>query len=134
MTFPGTCTGELFEEFIIDYLLPLCNPYPQARSVIVMDNASIHHTFQHQLEIACRARGVWLRFLPPYSPDFNPIEESFNDLKSYIRRCYRRKISHFPDYQAFLEWAVIQVGSGAAAEARARAHFRHAGIHGVPDN
>jgi transposase len=93
ITFSGTCNAELFEEFIIDYLLPLCNPYPQPRSVLIMDNASIHHAFADRLETACRAKGVWLRFLPPYSPDFNPIEESFNDLKSYIRRHYRRKIA-----------------------------------------
>jgi transposase len=129
ITFGGTCNAELFEEFIIDHLLPLCNPYPQPRSVIVMDNASIHHTFRDRLETACRAKGVWIRFLPPYSPDFNPIEESYNDLKSYIRRYYRRNIARFDSYQAFLEWAIVQTGSGVAAGSRARAHFRNAGIH-----
>jgi transposase len=68
-----------------------------------MDNAFIYHAFADRLETACRAKGVWLRFLPLYSPDFNPIEESFNDLKSYIQRHYRRKIAQFPSYQAFLE-------------------------------
>jgi transposase len=134
ITFGGTCNAELFEEFIIDNLLPLCNPYPQPRSVLVMDNASIHHTFRDRLETACRAKGVWLRFLPPYSPDFNPIEESFNDLKSYIRRHYRRKMAQFPNYQAFLEWAVVASGSGAGAATRARGHFKNAGIHQVLDN
>jgi transposase len=133
MTFPGTCNATIFEEFIIDHVLPICNPYPRPRSVIVMDNASIHHTFQERLETACRSKGVWIRFLPPYSPDFNPIEESFNDLKAFIRRHYRRKIGQFPSYQAFLEWAIIQCGTGPAAATRARAHFRNAGIHQVPD-
>jgi transposase len=41
-TFYGTCTGEIFEDFIVDQLLPLCNPYPGPRSVIIMDNASVH--------------------------------------------------------------------------------------------
>lgn len=43
-TFYGTCDGEIFESFIIDRLLPLCNPFPGPRSVIVMDNASIHQS------------------------------------------------------------------------------------------
>jgi transposase len=49
-----------------------------------MDNAFVYYVFKERLEIACRARGVWLLFLPLYSPDFNLIKESFNDLKSFI--------------------------------------------------
>jgi transposase len=91
VTFPGTCNSDIFESFIIDELLPKCNPYPLPRSVIVLDNASIHHSYRQRLETACAVHGVWLRYLPPYSPDFNPIEESFSDLKAYIRRWYRQK-------------------------------------------
>jgi transposase len=83
-TFYGTCTGQIFENFIIEQLLPLCNPYPGPRSVIIMDNASVHHSNQDRIIETARRRGVWIRFLPPYSPDFNPIEESFGDLKAYI--------------------------------------------------
>jgi transposase len=99
-----------------------------------MDNASIYHTFWDRLETACKAKEVWLRFLPLYSPDFNPIEESFNDLKSYIRRYYRRKMAQFLNYQAFLEWAVVASGLGAGAATRARGYFKNAGIHQVLDN
>ena len=134
MTFKGTCTGDIFEEFIIEHLLPICSPYPGPRSVIVMDNASVHHSNRVRIEEVARRRGIWVRFLPPYSPDFNPIEESFGDLKAYIRRYYRRERSNFDDYQAFLEWAVREVGTGANARRRARAHFRNAGVQGVPDN
>lgn len=133
-TFYGTCNGQIFEDFIIDQVLPLCNPYPGPRSVIIMDNASIHHASQDLLVETARRQGVWIRFLPPYSPDFNPIEESFSDLKAYIRRHYRRQRSRFNTYQDFLNWAVQEVGSGVAAMRRARAHFRNAGILGVPAN
>jgi transposase len=76
-TFGGTCDAELFRDFILDDLLPLCRPFPYPRSVIVLDNASIHHTFRQEIEEACNRARVVLKFLPPYSPDFNPIEESF---------------------------------------------------------
>jgi transposase len=76
-TFKGTCTGEIFENFIIDELFPLCNPYPGPRSVIIMDNASVYHAIQDRVVEVARRQGVWVRFLLPYSPDFNPIEESF---------------------------------------------------------
>jgi transposase len=134
VTFYGTCTADIFEDFIIDDLLPLCNPYPGPRSVIIMDNASVHQSRQYRIVNACRRRGVWVRFLPPYSPDFNPIEESFGDLKAFIRRYYRRERPNHTNYQGFLEWAIREVGTGTGAARRARAHFRNAGVHGVPDN
>lgn len=133
-TFEGTCTAAIFENFIIDQLLPICNAYPNPRSVIVLDNASVHHKRKDFLKEACMLRGVWLMFLPPYSPDLNPIEESFSVLKAHIRRHYRNERGNFATYQEFLEWAVRGVGTGPLAASRARAHFRHAGIRGVAPN
>ena len=49
-----------------------------------MDNAKIHH-HPKLLEI-CREAGVRVEYLPPYSPDFNPIETSFAILKAWIKR------------------------------------------------
>jgi len=133
-TFLGTCTGPIFEAFIIDHLLPLCNAYPGPKSVLFLDNASVHHAFKITIEAACLRKGVWLRWLPPYSPDFNPIEESFSDMKSFIRRFYRRKRAGFASYQDFLNWVVKEVGTGEAACKRARAHFRNAGIREVAED
>jgi len=70
--------------------------------VIVIDNASVYYMFKEEIEEAYRARGVVLKFLSLYSLDFNPIEESFNDLKAFICCYYRREISQFVDYQDFL--------------------------------
>lgn len=127
-TFTGTCDGDMFEDFLIDELLPLCNAYPAPQSVVILDNASIHHSNIERIQAQFNRRGVLLRFLPLYSPDFNPIEESFGDLKAYIRRHYRRERHKHADYQAFLEWACIKSGTGPEAARRARAHFRNAGI------
>jgi transposase len=98
-TFYGTCTRDLFEGFIIDELLPLYNPYPGPRLVIILDNALVHYSNRGNIKEACRRHGVLVRFLPLYSPDFNPIKESFNNLKAFIRRFYRRERNKYSTYQ-----------------------------------
>jgi len=59
------------------------NPYPGDNSVIVMDNARIHH--DSELVALLEGLGCRIIFLPPYSPDFNPIETAFSTIKSWIR-------------------------------------------------
>jgi transposase len=75
-----------------------------------------------------------VRFFPLYSLDFNPIEESFTDLKAWIRRHYHRERRKYKTYHGFLTWAIQAVGTGRGAAQRARAHFRNAGIPGVPED
>ena len=53
------------------------------RSVVVMDNASIHHV--DRVVSTIQQTGALVRFLPPYSPDLNPIEEVFAKVKSYLK-------------------------------------------------
>lgn len=67
-----------------------------------------------------------LIYLPPYSPDLNPIEEFFAELKSFIKRSWSF-YEEDPDqgFDAFLEWCIDAVG---AKEESARGHFRHAGL------
>jgi transposase len=97
-TFRGTYTGEIFEEFIIEQVLPKCTLYLGPQLVIVIDNASVHYSYLERIKEVARRCGVWVCFLPPYSPNFNLIKESFGDLKAYIRRYYRREISKFDNY------------------------------------
>jgi transposase len=75
-----------------------------------------------------------VRFLPLYSPDFNPIKESFIDLKAWIRRHYHCERRKYETYYGFLAWAIKAVGTGSRAARRARAHFRNASIPGVPED
>jgi hypothetical protein len=56
--------------------LPNMNPYPQDKSILILDNCAIHKT--RALREIVEGSGQVLVFLPPYSPDFNPIEESFS--------------------------------------------------------
>ena len=62
-----------------------------------------------RLKELCDAYGVMLEFLPLYSPDFNPIEATFHDLKAWIRR-NNQLASDYGDFGGFLEYAVSQGG------------------------
>ena len=80
--YQGSTDSTVFEDFI-EQLLPLCGKWPEPKSVLVMDNASIHHT--ERIEQMCRDASVKLVYLPLYSLDFNLIEEFFTKLKAFIK-------------------------------------------------
>ena len=88
----GSVNGERFEEFIKSCLLPTLQPFNgiNAHSVVIMDNASIHHV-DGVTDLMETQAGAWLLFLPPYCPDLNPIEEVF-------RAIMRKNDALFPDY------------------------------------
>lgn len=89
-----------------------------------MDNASFHRS--DRIDQLCAAAGVKLLYLPPYSPDLNPIEEFFAELKAFIKRNWQLygDLLH-QDFRAFLEWYVDTVG---ARESSAAGHFHNAGL------
>src|SRR3954454_14014535 len=60
------------------------NSYPANQSVLVLDNARIHH--ERDLIEYIEAFDGRVKFLPPYSPDFNPIETCFSVIKSFLKR------------------------------------------------
>ena len=59
------------------------NPYPRDNSVIVMDNAKIHHN--HELVVLLEGLGCQIVFLPSYLPDYNLIEIAFSTIKLWIK-------------------------------------------------
>jgi len=75
--------AETFQSFMENYLIPNTNPFPQSRSVIVMDNAPIHKKELTDLLSQFRRRLV---FLPPYCPKLSPIEIVFSKVKKALRR------------------------------------------------
>ena len=85
--FEGTVNGDKFEDFLRNYLVPLLLPFDgtNVRSVVIMDNASIHHIdgVKDVIENQASAR---LLFLPPYSPDLNPLEEVFSQVKKIMKQ------------------------------------------------
>jgi transposase len=79
-----------------------------------------------RIEKMCSEAGVKLVHLPPYSPDLNPIEELFAELKAFIRRNWKF-FEENPEqgFDNFLEWCIDVVG---ARNKSAEGHFRHAGL------
>ena len=75
--------SEHFFNFIRGLLIPQMHPFDgsSSKSVLIMDNCSIHHV----PEVASLLRSVVI-FLPQYSPDYNPIEELFSYIKTFLRR------------------------------------------------
>jgi transposase len=101
--YKGHTTKEFFLQWLLDEVLPKMNPYPGPRSILVMDNASWHH--DGRILAAIRQRGVQEKYLPPYSPDFNPIEAYFGDLKRYLRRQYKHTMSDYDSDEDFAHFA-----------------------------
>ena len=82
----GNVNGEKFERFVRSCLLPVIQPFnwTNPHSVVILDNASIHHvdTISELVEDQAGAR---LLFLPPYSPDLNPLEEVFSKVTGIMK-------------------------------------------------
>jgi transposase len=121
--FKGSTDAQIFEDFI-EQLLRHCNRWPEPKSILVMDNASFHRT--ERIKQICQESGVKLIYLPPYSPDLNPIEEFFAELKQFIKRRWD-EYGQRPNYRfdEFLEWCIRVVGSRVPS---AEGHFRNAGL------
>ena len=83
----GSVNGEKFEAFVTGCLLPILQPFNgvNKHSVVIMDNASIHHV-HGVTNLIENQGGARLLFLPPYSPDLNPIEEVFSQVKAIMKK------------------------------------------------
>jgi transposase len=86
MVLDGPINGDWFEAYVSQILLPTLRP----GDVVLMDNLSSHKRASVQEMI--EAKGARLRFLPPYSPDFNPIEMAFSKLKALLRKVAERTV------------------------------------------
>jgi len=85
-----------------------------------MDNASVY--VNPRIEEVIKAHGCEVRYLPPYSPDFNPIELSFSVLKAWVRRHQDTIWPAFSgNFGAYLRYAVRR----SRCDRFAHEHFRH---------
>ncbi len=83
----GPINRDAFETYIEKVLIPEL----PARAIVVMDNLSSHKG--PKVRQLIEAAGCELHYLPPYSPDFNPIEMAFSKLKALLRKTAERTIS-----------------------------------------
>ena len=79
MTYEETMTSDFFEAWFQKFLLPTLN----TPSVIIMDNARFHR--MGKLELLCEEFGHKLLPLPPYSPEYNPIEKTWAHIKKHLK-------------------------------------------------
>ena len=86
MVLDGPMNGAVFQAYVGQVLVPTLSP----GDIVVMDNLPAHKATA--VRIAIEAAGAWLLYLPPYSPDFNPIENAFARLKAGLRKAAARTI------------------------------------------
>lgn len=79
-------TKEIFETYVETQLAPTLEP----GDVVILDNLPGHKS--EKAAQLLKQRGAWFLFLPPYSPDLNPIEMAFSKLKAHLRRIGARTI------------------------------------------
>jgi transposase len=86
--FDGPIDNATFCAYVEQVLVPTLRP----GDVVVLDNLAAHK--QPEVRAAIEQAGALLRFLPPYSPDFNPIEQAFAKLKAFLGAFRRRTFEH----------------------------------------
>jgi len=113
MTIEAATDGDIFLAYVEQVLCPQLQP----GDVVVMDNLAAHKVAGVRERI--QRRGATVRYLPPYSPDFNPIEKCWSKAKQLLRGTKARSLSA-------LEQAVTQA-LAAVTPHNIQACFRHCG-------
>ena len=90
----GAMTGAAFETYVEQVLAPTLKP----GEIVLMDNLSAHKGTP--VRAAIEARGASLEYLPPYSPDWNPIEKCWSKVKAALRRARPRSLDELLDVLA----------------------------------
>lgn len=84
MVLDGPMNGDIFRAYVEQVLAPTLKP----GDIVLMDNLAAHRV--SGVREAIEAAGATRLFLPPYSPDFNPIEQVFSKLKAWLRKAAAR--------------------------------------------
>jgi transposase len=113
MVVDGAVNGAVFQAYVDQVLVPEL----RRGDVVVMDNLGSHATAGVRQAIA--GAGCRLLFLPPYSPDLNPIEQAFSKLKGLLRQAAERTVDGL--------WAAIGRLLDRFTRRECRNYFRHCG-------
>jgi putative transposase len=115
--FDGPINGESFLLYVQQILVPTLKP----GDIVIMDNLGSHKADAIRKNIA--AAGARLIFLPPYSPDLNPIEQAFAKLKHHLRKAKERTVE--------ATWQRIGLILRTFSPAECRNYFINAGYGSV---
>jgi transposase len=100
---PGLLLDEAIDRVTVDgYIIHRLAPTLQPDQIVVVDNLQVHYS--DRAKAAIEARGAQLWYLPPYSPDLNPIEEAFSKAKTLLRTAAPRTVE---DHSAAI-WAALR--------------------------
>jgi transposase len=113
MVLDGPINGAAFQAYVEQVLAPTLRP----GDIVVLDNLPAHKPAA--VRQAIEASGAELRFLPPYSPDFNPIEMAFAKLKAWLQKAAARTIDDL--------WNAIGTAVGLFTPSECRNYFQAAG-------
>lgn len=91
MVTDGAMNGAIFLAYVQHFLLPTLKP----GDWVIMDNLAVHKVIG--VRAAIESVGAGLLYLPPYSPDFNPIEMAFSKLKALLRKAAERTVDRLWD-------------------------------------
>ena len=86
MVLDGPMNGTAFLAYVEQVLVPTLSP----GDIVIMDNLPAHKPTA--IREVIEAAGAQLRYLPPYSPDFNPIEKAFSKMKAFLRKVAARTV------------------------------------------
>ena len=117
LSVPGAIDGETMIFFVQEMLAPTL----RRAEIVFFDNCPIHQADEIQEAIA--ARGAWAVFLPPYSPDFNPLENCWSKIKNILRSLKPRTLEELLD-------ALVEACSSITRQ-DILGWFRHCGYQGA---
>ena len=114
---PAVFDGPIDNPSFLAYGEQVLVPTLRAGDVVVLDNLAVHK--QPEVRAAIAAAGAQLRFLPPYSPDFNPIELAFATLKAFLRAARPRTFDQVT--------ALVAAALALYTPTECRNYIRHSG-------
>ena len=117
VTAPYVIDGAMDGASFLAYVEQVLVPTLKKRDVVLMDNVRTHKVAG--VREAIEAAGAQLRYLPAYSPDFNPIENAYAKIKSNLRRGAARTVDAL--------WRLVGRSVKAIAPSECAGYFRHAG-------
>ena len=114
--FDGPIDSDSFRAYVEQVLVPTL----RRGDVVVLDNLAAHK--QPEVRVAIEQVGAFLRYLPPYSPDLNPIEQLFAKLKALLRKAAPRT---FDDLFTAIADAIALITPQECANYVANRGYRH---------